>query len=195
MPKIVNREERRTEISQIVLRVIGSSGISGATMRNIAREGGFTSGVLSHYFKDKEELINFAFGEIATAAFRRVETRAKKAKTALAKIQIVLEEFLPHEQNLTGSVVSVAFWGVALHDPAFQTQFHTQYEIWRNVLRKALQEALANGEISRPIVVENEIDLLIASADGLNVSILLDPDRITKSRRKALVARIMDPLK
>jgi AcrR family transcriptional regulator len=195
MPKIIDRDERRAEISQLVLRVIETNGIAGATVRNIAREGGFTSGVLSHYFKDKEEMINFAFGEIASAVFVRVEYRIKKAKTALAKIQIIFEEFLPHEENLTGSVVSVAFWGAALHDTTFQAQFHRQYGIWRNLLREAFEQAVAQGEITRPIVIDNEIDLLIAAADGLNVSILLDQSRFPKSRRKLLVSRVIEALR
>ncbi|MBW0103982.1 TetR/AcrR family transcriptional regulator, partial [Pseudonocardia sp. KRD291] len=57
MPKIVDHDQRREEILDAAIRVIGTVGIDHATTRAIARESGYSTGVLSHYFEDKDELL------------------------------------------------------------------------------------------------------------------------------------------
>jgi AcrR family transcriptional regulator len=54
-------ERRRREVCQAALRVITREGLEVTTLRDISREGGFTTGVLSHYFPDKEAVIAGAF--------------------------------------------------------------------------------------------------------------------------------------
>ena len=60
MPKIVNHEARREELVEATWRVIARAGMVGATMREIAREAGVSTGILAHYFTDKEDLLGFA---------------------------------------------------------------------------------------------------------------------------------------
>ena len=63
MPRVVDVEQRRTELAAAVARVIARSGIEGATMRQVAAEAGWTTGTLVHYFTDKRELLQFTLGE------------------------------------------------------------------------------------------------------------------------------------
>ena len=60
MPKLVDHDLRREEVAEAAWRVIGRDGIEGATLREIAREAGFTTGVIQHYFRDRDELLAFA---------------------------------------------------------------------------------------------------------------------------------------
>ena len=57
MPKIVDHELRRQELLAATWRVIARTGIVGVTTREIAREAGFSTGVLAHYFADKEDIL------------------------------------------------------------------------------------------------------------------------------------------
>ena len=50
MPKVVDVEQRKTELAAAVARVIARSGIEGASMRQVAAEAGWTTGTLVHYF-------------------------------------------------------------------------------------------------------------------------------------------------
>src|SRR5262245_21785277 len=51
------RSGRYAEIVDATIRVIARDGLSGASLRSIAREIGYTTGVVMHYFKDKDELL------------------------------------------------------------------------------------------------------------------------------------------
>ena len=71
MPKIVDWDARRDEISSATWRVIVRDGIAGATVRAIAREAGCSPGILAHYFDDKADIM----GSALVLAHRRVAAR------------------------------------------------------------------------------------------------------------------------
>jgi AcrR family transcriptional regulator len=48
MPRVVNHKERREEIVEAAWRVIEREGLAGADLREIAREAGYTTGVITH---------------------------------------------------------------------------------------------------------------------------------------------------
>jgi AcrR family transcriptional regulator len=60
MPKDVDHDERREELLEAVWRVVSRDGIERATIRVIAKETGWSSGVLAHYFADKDDIIESA---------------------------------------------------------------------------------------------------------------------------------------
>jgi AcrR family transcriptional regulator len=187
MPKIVDHDQRRAELAQLVISVISREGLARTTARGIAREGGFTTGVLSHYFTDKEELVNFAFKAVAERIYERIDRRLKRATSVQAKLAVVLEELLPLKAGDEESVVSIIFWASAVHDHALRQQFAHQYDQWRTYLHEILTEGVKAGEI-RPVgSVADMADLLIAVTDGLLVSWILRPERASRAARRRLV--------
>lgn len=54
-------EQRRAELIQATLDMIGEGGAKAATVRNIAAHAGVTLGLIRHYFSSKEDLINAAY--------------------------------------------------------------------------------------------------------------------------------------
>ena len=79
MPKVVDHEKRREEIAEATWRVIERAGTEGANMREIAREAGQTTGVVTHYFRDKRELMAFAFGLMVDRSTSRMAEAAAGA--------------------------------------------------------------------------------------------------------------------
>lgn len=194
MPKVVDREQRRAEIGVLVLQAIAKFGINKATVRTIAREGGFTSGLLSHYFTNKGDMVDFAFGAVADAVFERIALRTAEANTPLAKLRIAIEEFLPKDNTSVEAVIPISFWGQAIHDESLQPHFTERYKLWREYLRGPLLEAEQAGDLRPEVVIEDEINLLIAVADGLVVSWTLDPSRFDRAAKVRLTDNIINGL-
>ena len=109
MPKIVDHDERRTDVVRAIIKVISESGISGATVRTIAREGGFSSGMIAHYFADKDQMVRYAFEFVADRIFRRIDARLKDAK-GVDRVRVILEEHVPLSRQDEETAVAVAFW-------------------------------------------------------------------------------------
>lgn len=64
------REERRAEIVKAFAQVLAANGFAGATIAAVAVEANVAPGLLHHYFKDKDELLDCLLSELI-ARFRR----------------------------------------------------------------------------------------------------------------------------
>ncbi|MGR9289957.1 TetR/AcrR family transcriptional regulator [Rhizobium leguminosarum] len=188
MPKIVDHDQRRAELIQVILKVMSEHGLAGTTIRTIARKGGFSSGVLSHYFTSKDEMVNFAFGAVAEAIFVRVDERLRTTKSPKDRVRLLVEELVPSNGVDQESIVSIAFWGTALHDPDLRSQFHERYENWRNYLRRELVAAV-NESGSDETNIDDNVELLVSLADGFLISWTLDPKRYDTGTRQRLITK------
>ena len=60
---VADGQDRRAEVVAATRRVIARDGLDKASMRAIAQELGCTTGVLTHYFRDKEAMLDVVLGE------------------------------------------------------------------------------------------------------------------------------------
>jgi len=195
MPKIVDHELRKAEITRAVIRSIRKEGLANVTVRGISREGGFSSGTLSHYFTSKEEMINFAFDEISNKAFSRIDRRVTESVNARDKIRVVIEELTPQISDEHDAVISVSFWAAARQDDNLKRKFHDVYENLRHLLSTYISEGLYSEEFSVEGAIEDEVDFIVAVTDGLLVSFLLDPERFPVTRSQWLVDAALSRLR
>ena len=108
MPKIVDHDARRDEIAHVACRVVASHGFEQATVVKIAREAGYTTGMVAHYFDSKQEIILAALRLI----LRRIEERLVRPSAASAELLDLLAEALPLDaQRTTECAFWAAFWG------------------------------------------------------------------------------------
>jgi AcrR family transcriptional regulator len=187
MPKIVDHDERRTEIVRAIVKVIAEAGVSGATVRTISREGGFSSGVIAHYFSNKDEMIRFAFEFVADRVFRRIDARLKQA-SGPERVRVILEEHVPIGKHDDETAVALAFWEMALHDDALRAQFRDKYRRWREYLRLEMRALLP---ATPPDVLDRRVDLAVAAADGLLITFAMEGKRYRQVDRRAILDELM----
>jgi TetR/AcrR family transcriptional regulator, transcriptional repressor of bet genes len=109
MPKIVDHDQRRDQIALVACRVVAENGFDQATIVRIAREAGYTTGMVAHYFDTKQDIIIAALRLI----LRRIEERlTKPSGDAPADLLTLLAEALPiDEQRYIECAFWTAFWG------------------------------------------------------------------------------------
>jgi TetR/AcrR family transcriptional regulator, transcriptional repressor of bet genes len=109
MPKIVDHEQRREEIALVACRVLAEYGFDQATIVRIAREAGYTTGMVAHYFDTKQDIIVAALRLI----LRRIEERLTRgAGRERPDLLALLAEALPvDETRYIECAVWMAFWG------------------------------------------------------------------------------------
>jgi len=109
MPKIVDHEQRRDEIALVACRVVAEYGFDQATIVRIAREAGYTTGMVAHYFDTKQDIIVAALRLI----LRRIEERLTRvADRERPDLVALLTEALPvNETRYIECAVWMAFWG------------------------------------------------------------------------------------
>lgn len=182
MPKIVDHEERRRELLAAVWRVVQSEGIERTTTRAIAREAGWSVGALSHYFKDREDVLTSAL----RMSHRRIKDRWTVLLEGLAGItalrELVLDNLPLDEGRALETRLEVAFWARALtRDAVLVVQQAEAAALHRRVL-DLVQEAKECGEIRDKGSTEQITERLLALIDGLSLHAVLYPERLALLR-------------
>jgi AcrR family transcriptional regulator len=191
VPRIVDHVRRREDIARLVVSVIQRAGAEHATVRHIAKVGGFSSGVLAHYFRDKDELIGFAFRWVARETFRELEAAVANAAPGLARLRAALEFMVPTAAAPSFTRVWLGLWGGAVSNQALARVHRSYYARWRRYLLGYLDEAVRRREIAAPASRRDAVDLLTAAIDGLWLDTNFEPRRYPSRRRRALVAQLL----
>lgn len=191
MPRIVDHVRRREEIARLAVNVVQREGAEHATVRRIAKVGGFSSGVLAHYFRDKDQLIAFAFRWVARESFAELDQAVAGAAPGLARLRTALEFMVPATAAPSFIRVWLSLWGGAMRNPALARVHRDYYARWRRYLRRFLGEAQRRGEIAAPRSLPDAIDLLAAGIDGLWLGSSFEPARFPPRRRRRLVGQLL----
>ncbi|MUN41132.1 TetR/AcrR family transcriptional regulator [Actinomadura litoris] len=183
MPKVVDHEGRRRAITAAACQVIAASGPAGATMRDIAAAAGCTTGMVTHYFRGKDEVLLAALNSVSRAVADRVAALAADPSTG---IETLLCECLPmDDRRRLEWRVWIAFWGSAAHDPALAREQRDRYRTWR----EALQLVLATpGRPSGP-PLEEAAETLMTAVDGIGIQAVFDPRRWPPERQARQMRR------
>ena len=187
MPKIVDRTERREEVLSAVWRVIARNGIDGVSVRDIAAEAGFSTGVIAHYFRDKDDVLVSALQRVVAQESERIAT-GTSGLVGLAALRRSLEQVLPlDEQRSLEMTVWISFWSRAVGDARLAGEQRRVYGAWRALLRRYLREALNAGEVWSGLDPYFAADSLTALVDGLCIGVVVEPDRFRPGDLEQLV--------
>lgn len=188
MPRVVDVEQRRAELTDATARLIARSGIGAATMRDVAAEAGWTTGALTHYFSDKRELLLHTFR--ASLEHRRAR-RVAFTDDPLAALRDSLEGALPLDEDRRRHwMVTIAFCAQAAGDPALATAQRDAYREFR--LRIASLVAACDPTTS-PADAIAIAEQLITVADGIAIQALFDPETWPADRQLAALHSTLAP--
>ena len=184
MPRVVNHEERREEIVEAAWRVIEREGLAGADLREIAGEAGYTTGVITHYFRDKRELVTSAFGLLVD----RSMSRMAKA-LAEAGLMEALAQVLPlDEERRRETAVWLALVSASLTDARLAEELKLRYRQARKAMLPVFRKSFEEVPGEDPEEIGDE---LLAMVDGITVDALSDPERYPPGRQLALLRRAL----
>ncbi|NUP83620.1 MAG: TetR family transcriptional regulator [Nonomuraea sp.] len=194
MPKIVDHDERRAEVLSAARRVIVRDGIDAATTRAIAKEAGYSNGVLAHYFADKDEILLSALRQSHQRIRARL-TRKVGGVTGLAALRELLLDNLPLDAERTQeSRLEVSFWSRSLASERLAEVQRAEAAELRAAVRELLGQARAAGELRTDDNLDDLAEHLLALVDGLSLHLLLYPGRLTRVDLERLMLQALDRL-
>ncbi|MFD1536635.1 TetR/AcrR family transcriptional regulator [Nonomuraea guangzhouensis] len=194
MPKIVDHDERRREVLSAARRVIVRDGIDAATTRAIAKEAGYSNGVLAHYFADKDEILLSALRQSHQRIRERL-TRKIEGVTGLAALRELLLDNLPLDAERTQETrLEVSFWSRSLASEHLAEVQRAEAAELRTAVRRLLGEARAAGELATDENLDDVAERLLALVDGLSLHLLLYPGRLARVDLERLMLSTLDRL-
>ncbi|MFC7623155.1 TetR/AcrR family transcriptional regulator [Microlunatus sp. GCM10028923] len=174
----VDHEQRRRTLVDALWRIVGTRGLDGVGMREIAKEAGVSLGQLQHYFSSKEELLLVALTQNGERAGARVRQRLQKLGGRATPYRIIrtsLQEMLPLDRaSRDGLLVHLAYLSRAVHDDQLRAVTKDATTPLAALFADQLRQAAAEGELTEDRDPETEASLLICLAEGLTNYVLLE---------------------
>jgi AcrR family transcriptional regulator len=162
-------ERRRREVWEAAYRVIIRNGLETTTMRDISREGGFTTGVLTHYFPDKHAVIVGAFIAASEDWFAELRRGLAAAGTPDEQLVALVHLALPADPDRRAEYrLWSEMWTYAGRDPDFAAQLVETDAIWELEIRGVLERAREAGLLTN-IDAAAEAAVLVRLIDGLGL--------------------------
>ncbi|MFF4256580.1 TetR/AcrR family transcriptional regulator [Streptomyces sp. NPDC001663] len=160
-------DDRRAMVARATWAVIEREGLEQTSLRKIADEAGCSTGVLTHYFRDKRELMRFAFDQAVTAVETRLARAAGETTSALA-LQAALEATLPFDRTRDmEAVVYLSFLASSLQHEGSAGHFRDRFHQWRGLIADRLRTAAEERGIDSVPQTVSLAELLLAFQDGL----------------------------
>jgi AcrR family transcriptional regulator len=173
LPKRVDHARRRDEIALVACRAIARHGFARATVAQIARAAGYTTGMVAYYFDSKQQIILAALRLI----LRRMDQRLQRAhRPARSGLLDVLSEALPLDaQRRTECAFWTAFWGQLSADPQLKRLNAWVHREYRKLFERCLAEQWPESSSWRPVVRQQVLRSLTTFLNGVTTSAVSSP--------------------
>jgi AcrR family transcriptional regulator len=190
----MSHDDRRIEVAKAAWRVIVREGLDRTSMRAIAQELGSSTGVVTHYFRDKEELTLFALEQVFENVLEDMKTCAE-GRQGIDRLEQMIFVALPLEViDRDDWKVWTAFLGYSIGREHLVQEHRKRYDFLRQVISQALAELQAAQIIRADLDVTLEANALIALVDGIGTGVVICPNQFSAEQQQYLVRRHINAL-
>lgn len=188
MPRVVDHDERRAAIIRATWELIAEKGIEDTSLRDIAREAGYANpGTLSHYFDNKNDLLQRAYEHVFEATNNRIVATCADAEGVEA-IRLMSREIAPlNPTTMREASIAMSFWQRAIHDEHLARTSRTAVAEWRASLSAHLAVARERGEVDTGLADDLVVDQLLTVLFGMHVTGLLGIIEMDSERQSLLL--------
>ncbi len=163
-------------------------------MRAIAQEMSCTTGVVMHYFRNKEELILFALHQVTARLQAAIEAVPVPAAGAERLIQMLIV-FLPVDESRQHILrVWVAFLGYAVGQDTLMLQHQQSAAQLRDLMLQELMNLQATGLLRTHIDPAIEANALLALVNGVSLDSLIQINRLSLEQQEGIIRRYVNGL-
>ena len=144
--------------------------LGSAKFMEIAAAAGCTTGRLTHYFANREELVLAALRAVYGAAAARMTAARDGGGPPGARLLRMLEETLPlDETRLHEWKVWIAFWAAAATDKTLARENDVRHQRWREAMLPLIRELAPASDPGY------EAARLMGIVDGLGLQAAINP--------------------
>ena len=126
MPKVGMKPLRKQQLIDATLESVAQYGLQHTTIITISRIAGLSSGIISHYFGGKQELVEATvkhlLEQLKTALLARVE---QKDLTPAQRLEMIIEaNFTQLQRSSPATKTWLSFWAQSMHQPGLARLQH-----------------------------------------------------------------------
>ena len=186
-------KDRRFEVSEAAWRVIVREGLDRTSMRAIAQEMDCTTGVVTHYFRNKQELILFALHQVTERLQAKMTAAIAPADgpehiEAPEQLVTMLLSFLPLDQERQEILkVWVAFLGYAVGRDELMAKHQNSAAQLRGTIIQTLTKLQKEKLIRAEVDLEMEANALLALVNGVSLDSLIQANKLSPEQQEQII--------
>ncbi|MER6135506.1 TetR/AcrR family transcriptional regulator [Streptomyces sp. NPDC001815] len=185
MPRYVDPEERVRDIATASLQALSEGGLSELTLRKIAQRMGGSITLITHYFPNREALLE-AVLEYVLADTDAFLEELEQISDPRERLRIALRWFLPDtEDALRMERARVALLTHQGAEPVIGRHLQRMEPAMRAVLVRAIEELVPADEL------DGTVDMVRVWVSGIALSVVEHPEIWTHERQLAALERFL----
>jgi TetR/AcrR family transcriptional regulator, transcriptional repressor of bet genes len=190
VPKLGMEPIRREQICSAAATVIAREGFAGTTLRKVADEAGVSTGMLNHYFSNRQDLLTQTLIFVSERAQNRMREAIADLPPGWSRLRALLDEALVDDfiANETWRVWINAY-GEAVHLPELRHTIEARLQSWYQILDHAL-EGLVPADAPGAIPWSWRLD---AALNGLAIQALTSEAPLDSRKVRDEVIRLLFP--
>jgi len=189
------QSERREEIIHAAWRVVADGGLSGLTIRSIAKELGCTTGVLMHYYTGKEAILE----EMIDRLYRSIQSLSRISVDGAEpadRLERMLLACLPLESATQfGWKLAVVMQAEVLRSAAIAQLHSKHHDTMQAALRQELESLADQKRLRENVNVELAAARLMALIEGIGTHAVLRPNAMSEQLQVDLLREELANLK
>jgi AcrR family transcriptional regulator len=176
VPKLGMGPIRREQICRAAATVIAREGFAGSTMRMVAEEAGVSTGMLNHYFANRQDLLTQALVFVSERAQARMHEAIQGIPPGRERLVALLDSALAEGQEVSETWrVWINAYGEAVRLADLRHTIESRLNSWYELIDEALEglvpadddgsipwawrfDAILNGLAIQALTSEAELD-------------------------------------
>lgn len=188
MPKLGMGPIRREQICRGAARVIAREGFAGSTMRMVAEEAGVSTGMINHYYGNRQELLAEALFYVSERAAVRIRAALDGVPPGRERVVALLDSILPTDEEMNETWrVWINAYGEAVHLAELRHTLGVRLGGWYQLLDAAL-EGLVPADTEGTLSWSVRFDAILT---GLTIRSMTSESRLNGPRMRDEVIRTL----
>lgn len=174
MPKVGMRAVRRSQLVNATVELIQEHGIAGTSVSQISARAGLATGMVHHYFADKNALLEATLWELIQRFARQINALLAEARTPAERVLAFVNGNLSPASLAPGTLsVWLSFWGQVPHNLRFARIHRIVARRTQAALARVLAQCMPSEEAVRHAKV------IAVFLDGLWLRAAIDAEGMT----------------
>lgn len=189
MPRIVDHDQRRSELADAARVIVAREGIDALTIARVATVTGYSTGVVNHYFSNKRQMLLHTYVSTVERARNRLEPLLAGSPPEL---DACLRAFLPiNEAQRDEWLLWFAFWGLAITDERFESEQRSRLLDAQEMFRMVFAGLVEHQSLPQDADVDFLAQHCVTLINGVAVQAVFDLEKWGSERQCDTVTRAL----
>lgn len=164
-------EQRRLEVMTVAEELVAVHGFDALRLRDVAKRAGVSIGLIQHYFGTRDELLLETMRHASARRAREWSELADAASQPSDRLAMLLNGAIGEPRRCAVWLETCA---AAARHPELLPDVRRTQQAWRDTLRAAIEQGVAEAAFVPTISVDDAVELLMGLIDGLMLATVVE---------------------